>query len=106
MRVAPVGMLHTPLRLEHLTRDVKQACRCTHNTRSALSAACAIAAAYSTALEGFDKKDILEAAIEAASVGNQFGEDDLCPDVTRRLQWVRKNVELIYIPCFTSSSAL
>ncbi len=25
-------------------------------------------------------------------MGNQFGEDDLCPDVARRLRWVRKNV--------------
>jgi ADP-ribosylglycohydrolase len=73
--------------------DVDRACRCTHNTRSALSAACAIAAAYSAALEGFDKKDLLEIAIEAAALGNQLGEDDLCPDVARRLQWVRKNVK-------------
>jgi len=92
MRVAPVGMLHSPAHLSDLIRDVEQACSCTHNTRSALSAACAIAAAYSAALEGFDKRDLLEAAIEAASLGNQFGEDDLCPDVARRLQWVRKNV--------------
>ena len=93
MRVAPIWMLHSPARLKSIIRDVEQACSCTHNTRSALSAACAIAAAYSAALEGFDKRDLLEAAIEAASLGNQLGEDDLCPDVARRLQWVRKNIE-------------
>jgi ADP-ribosylglycohydrolase len=91
MRVAPIGILHSPAHLSDIIRDVEQACSCTHNTRSALSAACAIAAAYSAALEGFDKRDLLEAAIEAASLGNQLGEDDLCPDVARRLQWVRKH---------------
>lgn len=92
MRVAPIGILHSPARLRNIISDVERACSCTHNTRSALSAACAIAAAYSAALEGFDKRDLLEAAIEAASLGNQLGEDDLCPDVARRLQWVCKNV--------------
>ncbi len=93
MRVAPIGILHSPARLRNIIRDVEQACNCTHNTRSALSAACAIAVAFSAALEGFDKKDLLEATIEAASLGNQLGEDDLCPDVARRLQWVSKNIE-------------
>jgi ADP-ribosylglycohydrolase len=93
MRVAPIGILNSPAHLRDLIRDVEQACSCTHNTRSALSAACAIAAAYSAALEGFGKKELLEVAIEAASLGNQLGEDDLCPDVARRLQWVSKNVE-------------
>jgi len=92
MRVAPIGILYAPGHLRDIIRDVEQACSCTHNTRSALSAACAIAAAYSAALEGFDKRDLLEAAIEAASLGYQLGEDDLCPDVARRLQWVCKNV--------------
>ena len=92
MRVAPIGVLHSPFNLETLVKDVEQVCSCTHNTRSALSAACAIAAAYSAAIEGCDKEAILEIAIEAAELGNQFGEDDLCPDVARRLRWVRKNV--------------
>jgi len=92
MRVAPIGILHTPGRLQNIIRDVEQACSCTHNTRSALSAACAIAVAYSAAIDGFNKRELLEAAIEAAALGNKLGEDDFCPDVARRLQWVRKNV--------------
>ena len=95
IRVAPIGILHSPVHLRDMICDIEQACSCTHNTRSALSAACAIAAAYSAALEGFDKKCLLEAAIEAASLGNRLGEDDLCPDVARRLQWVSKNVEKV-----------
>jgi ADP-ribosylglycohydrolase len=93
MRVAPIGILHSPTHLKELINDVEQACSCTHNTRSALSAACAIAAAYSAALEGFDIKSIIEASIEAAFLGNQLGMDDFCPDVARRLQWMSKNVE-------------
>jgi ADP-ribosylglycohydrolase len=92
MRVAPIGMLHSTAHMEHIISDVEQACSCTHNTHSALSAACAVAVAYSAALEGYDKRIILEAAIEGATLGNHLGEDDLCPDVARRLQWVRKNV--------------
>ena len=92
MCVAPIGMLHSPVQLNNIISDVEKACGGTHNTRSALSAACAVAAAYSAALEGFHKSDLLEVAIEAAILGNQLGEDDLCPDVARRLQWVRKNV--------------
>jgi ADP-ribosylglycohydrolase len=94
MRVAPIGILHSPAHLRDLIGDVEQACSCTHNTRSALSAACAVAAAYSAALEGLDRTDLLEVAIEAAALGNQLGEDDLCPDVARRLRWVRQNVDL------------
>ena len=92
MRVAPIGMLHSTAHMKHIISDVEQACSCTHNTRSALSAACAVAVAYSAALESYDKRNILEAAIEGATLGNHLGEDDLCPDVARRLQWVRKNV--------------
>jgi ADP-ribosylglycohydrolase len=92
IRVAPIGMLHSTAHMKHIISDVEQACSCTHNTRSALSAACAVAVAYSAALEGYDKRIILEAAIEGATLGNHLGEDDLCPDVARRLQWVRKNV--------------
>ena len=92
MRVAPIGILHSPSGLEELVKDVVDICSCTHNARSALSAACAIAADYSAAIEGFGRDAILDLAIEAAELGNQFGEDDLCPDVSRRLQWVRKNV--------------
>jgi ADP-ribosylglycohydrolase len=79
MRVAPIGMLHSTAHMKHMISDVEQACSCTHNTRSA-------------ALEGHDERIILEAAIEGATLGDHLGEDDLCPDVARRLQWVRKNV--------------
>jgi ADP-ribosylglycohydrolase len=92
MRVAPIGMLHSTAQINHIIRDVEQACSCTHNTRSALSAACAVATAYSAALEGCEKRIILDAAIEGATLGNHLGEDDLCPDVARRLQWVRQNI--------------
>ena len=67
MRVAPIGILHSPDDLQAIVGDVEQACSGTHYTRSALSAACAIAAAYSAAIEGLNKEALLEVAIEAAS---------------------------------------
>ena len=90
MRVAPIGILHRSADLEGIVRDVEMACSCTHNSRSALAAACAVAAAFSAAIEGLDQKTILDTAIQAAELGNDLGDDDLCPDVARRLKWVRQ----------------
>ena len=90
MRVAPIGIIHSTSKLKELVQDVEKGCSCTHNTRSALSAACAVAAAFSAAIEDRDKKVILEVAIEAAELGKQLGEEDFCPDVARRLKWVRE----------------
>lgn len=91
MRVAPVGILHRSADLEGLVRDVNLACSCTHNSRSALAAACAVAAAFSAAIDDLDQAAILETAIAAAELGNQLGAEDLCPDVARRLRWVRQH---------------
>lgn len=90
MRIAPIGILHRSSDIEGIIRDVERACSCTHNSRSALAAACAIATAFSAAIDNLDKKAILDQAIEAAELGNRLGEEDLCPDVARRLKWVRQ----------------
>ncbi len=90
MRVSPIGILHPSSDLEGIVRDVAAACSCTHNSRSALGSACAVAAAFSAAIDGLDQKAILDTAIQAAELGNRLGEEDLCPDVPRRLQWVRQ----------------
>jgi ADP-ribosylglycohydrolase len=90
MRVSPIGILHRSSDLEAIVRDVEMACRCNHNSRSALASACAVAGAFSAAIDDLDQKAILDTAIEAADLGNRLGEEDLCPDVTRRLRWVRQ----------------
>ena len=91
-RVAPLGIIHPPDKLEELVRDVDRACGITHNTRSALSAGCAIAAAYSAAIDGWGLEDLIDIAIEGAELGKRLGKDDLAPDVARRLRWMKKEV--------------
>jgi len=90
VRVAPLGIIHPPDRLEELVRDVDRACGITHNTKSALSAGCAIAAAFSAAIEVWELEDLINLAIEGAELGKRLGEDDLAPDVARRLKWLKK----------------
>ncbi len=89
-RAAPIGIIHPPERLEELVRDVDRACGITHNTRSALSAGCAIAAAFSAAIEGWGVDEIIDHAIKAAELGRELGQDDLAPDMARRLRWLKK----------------
>jgi len=52
MRVSPIGIFDSPNDLEKIIRDVDSACSMTHGARSALSGACAVAAAISAAVEG------------------------------------------------------
>lgn len=92
-RVTSIGIIHPPSNLKQLVLSVSKACSCTHNTQSALSAACAIAAAFSAAIEDFDKEAVFEIAIEAAELGKKFGEEDLCPDVASRLRCARRAIE-------------
>ncbi len=91
-RVAPLGIIYPPNRLEVLVKDVDRACGITHNTRSALSAGCAIAAAFSAAIEGWSVEKIIDLAIKGAELGRKLGEDDLAPDVARRLRWLKRMV--------------
>jgi ADP-ribosylglycohydrolase len=91
-RVAPIGIIHPPDRLKELVKDVDRACGITHNTRSALSAGCAIAAAFSAAIEGWRADEIIDHAIKAAEQGRELGQDDLAPDVARRLRWLKKEI--------------
>jgi ADP-ribosylglycohydrolase len=81
MRIAPVGILHSPRNLEKLIDDVEQACMMTHHVSSAVSAACAIAAAVSAAIEGWSKEEMLELALEAARLGRMRGWRDQAPQL-------------------------
>ena len=65
-----------PENLEKIIRDVESACSMTHGARSALSGACAVAAAIAAAVEGWEKEKVFEFAIEAARLGESLGNDD------------------------------
>lgn len=85
MRVSPVGIINSPGNLEKIVLDVESACKMTHYARSALSAACAIAAAISAAIEGWPKQEIIELTIKASEYGEKLGVEDGNPKVSYRI---------------------
>ena len=89
MRVSPIGIINRPKNVEKIIRDVDSACSMTHGARSALSGACAIAAAISAAVEAYEKKDVFEFAIKAARLGESLGNDDARPPANRILIGIR-----------------
>jgi len=85
MRVSPIGIVNRPENLENIIKDVESACSMTHGARSALSGACAVAAAVSAVVEGWEKKDVFEFAVKAARSGESLGNDDRRPLADRIL---------------------
>jgi ADP-ribosylglycohydrolase len=76
MRVSPIGIVNAPENLEKIIADVDLACSMTHGAMSALSAACAVAAAISAAVEGWKRDQVFELAVKAAILGEGLGNDD------------------------------
>jgi len=83
IRVSPIGIINSPKNLGKIITDVDSACSMTHGARSALSATCAIATAISAAVEGYERKEVFELAIEAAKMGERLGNDDGRPPADR-----------------------
>ena len=93
MRVSPIGMIYKPEDIEKIVLDVESACKMTHYARSALSAACAIAAAISAAIEGWSKQEVIELAIKASKFGERLGLEDGSPKVSHRIKLGMKIVK-------------
>jgi len=83
MRVSPIGIINKPTDLGKLVEDVDSACSMTHGAKSALSGACAVAAAVSAAIEGWRKEEVFGLAVKAARVGEFLGNDDSRPPADR-----------------------
>jgi ADP-ribosylglycohydrolase len=66
MRVAPVGVLYSPDRLEELVRAAHESSIATHGGQLAICAAAAVAGAVSAALDGRPAADVMKLAIQAA----------------------------------------
>jgi ADP-ribosylglycohydrolase len=73
MRIAPVGIAMAAGDLPALVARVAETCRVTHNTREAISAASAVAAAISQGIDGASFADALPAAMQAARLGAACG---------------------------------
>ena len=72
MRVAPVGVLYSPNRIEELIGVAHQSSIPTHGGQLAICAAAAVAGAVSAAIEGWDPKDVMEFAIQIAKRAEAF----------------------------------
>ena len=85
MRVSPIGIINKPENVEKIVLDVESACKMTHNSKSALSAACAMAAAISAAIEGWSKSEVIGLAVKASELGEPLGVDDGKPRISDRI---------------------
>jgi ADP-ribosylglycohydrolase len=72
MRVAPVGVLYPPDRLDELVRGAYESSIPTHGGQLAISAAAAVAGAISAALEGKSAVEVLDFAMQAARRAEAF----------------------------------
>lgn len=72
MRVAPVGVLYAPNRLNELVRGAYESSIPTHGGQLAICAAAAVAGAISAALEGKPAAEVLDFALEAARKAEAF----------------------------------
>jgi len=72
MRVAPVGVLYSPEHFDELVRGAYETSIPTHGGQLAISAAAAVAAAISAAIEGMSAVEVLNLAIKAARKAEAF----------------------------------
>lgn len=87
MRVSVVGLIH-PGDVEGAARDAAISAIPTHNTGVGCAAAAAVAGAVAKALEPHaELRDILEASIQAARIGESLGEIYLGASVARRIDF-------------------
>jgi len=93
MRASPIGIINKPENIEKIVFDVESGCKMTHYAKSTLSAACAIAAAISAAIEGWSKQEVIELAIKASKFGERLGLEDGNPKVSHRIKLGMKIVK-------------
>ncbi len=94
MKILPVGLVNADGSLEELVGQVHLLCLPTHNTSTAISGACAVAAAGACAVKGErDIKKILEYAAEAAKAGETRGFLVSAPSVPARIRLAEEIVE-------------
>jgi ADP-ribosylglycohydrolase len=102
MRIIPVGIAAPIEPLSSLIDQVEVTCRITHNTATAISAACAVAAVISAAIDGATMDEAIAIAISAAREGAGRGHHQSNTDIDERILAALKiggssaNIETIY----------
>lgn len=87
MRVAPVGLATSAADLGSFVDAVVEASAVTHNTSLGIASASAIGAAVSIGVDGGSKQEAVEAAIDAARVGEQRGHWVAGGSIASRIEW-------------------
>lgn len=87
MRISPVGIISTTRDLESLVRRVANVCMPTHNTSSAIAAACAVAAAVAHGIDGEDDIPLRDVILDAAVLGEKQGFETCSPSVAERIRF-------------------
>jgi ADP-ribosylglycohydrolase len=72
MRMAPIGVIYPPHRLDELVQGSYEAAIPTHGGELAIGAAAAVACAVSTALDGWPAGEILSAVLQASKMAESF----------------------------------
>lgn len=88
MRISPVGAISSYLLPEQLADRVQQVCLATHNTASAISGACAVAAAVSHGIAGRPLAEMPAAALAGARAGAKRGYELCSPSVAERIAFL------------------
>lgn len=87
MRVSPIGMMFSVEdEPEMLLNEVIKATELTHNSKSAISGACAIAFMVSAIIESRDVNYIIEKTLMGAYLGQDFGENDSFPKMYKEIE--------------------
>lgn len=76
MRVAPIGMAFSIKKKELLLKEVVKASAMTHNSKSSIAGAVAIAFAISAIIDGKSMDEVISLAIEGAILGENYGLKD------------------------------
>jgi ADP-ribosylglycohydrolase len=95
MRVAPVGVLYSPKRFDELICAAYESSIPTHGGQLAISAAAAVAAAISAALEGMSVAEVLNLAIVAARKAEAFtpaSKSKATPSIAASIQEIHANL--------------
>ncbi|MED2974191.1 ADP-ribosylglycohydrolase family protein [Fictibacillus sp. B-59209] len=93
MRVAPIGIFNHG-NMEKAIEDAVSSALPSHGSRAGVATACAIAAAIAKSVEGkCSTREVMEAAIYGAQVGEQRGFDQPAPSVAARIRLAMELVD-------------
>ena len=73
MRAPPIGWIIESHNIKKICESAYLSSSITHGTDVAISGACAVAEAVSTALDGYSRERIIENALNAAEIGERYG---------------------------------